>query len=249
MAGKIQSISLGGACAWGLPPGAGGAGLCRSLVRDAMVALGLDGELVDSAELAASEVATNAFRHAPPADAHVPPVPPELWLWARASPAPELMVTVFDARRDRWPAKASGDPLDEGGKGLGIVAAVASDWGAHLTRSRMGRVPGKGVWCSFRLPGPWPDPDLCVAPDRAARQLAGTLAARGVGGVRRRDGRSVSLVTVPLAGRDFVNVWVEPKTFAFPGADGTRLHRPLVDLHDVAEHLVRQVEEAGYSAM
>ncbi len=216
-----------------------------------MATLGLDGDLVDSAELVASEVATNAFRHAPPADAHVPLVPPELWLWARATPAPELVVTVFDARRDRWPAKGSGDPMDEGGKGLGIVTALTSDWGVYLTRSRIGawRVPGKAVWCSFRLPGPWPDPDLCVAPDRVARQLSDTLAARGVDGVRRHDERSVSLVTVPLAGQDFLNVWVEPKTFAFPGADGVRVHRPLVDLHDVAEHLVRRVEEAGYSAM
>jgi hypothetical protein len=79
---------------------------------------------------------------------------------------------------------------------------------------------------------------------RAARQLAGTLAARGIHDVAHRDERNISLVTVPLAGSDCLNVWVEPKAFAYPGRDGTRLHRPLIDLHDVAEHLVCRAEES-----
>jgi hypothetical protein len=137
-----------------------------------------------------------------------------VWVWARATPAPQLVVAVFDTCRDRWPGTASGELLDEHGKGVGIVAAVAEAWGAHLSRSRLSarRAPGKVVWSAFPLPGPWPDPGLSALPFHAARHLAAALSARGVGNIGRRDEYGVSLVTVPFTRSGGLNIWVEPKS-------------------------------------
>jgi hypothetical protein len=54
----------------------------------------------------------------------------------------------------------------------------------------------------------------------------------------------VSLVSIPFARRGGLNVWVEPKTFTFVDTDRTRVCRPLIDLHDLTEHLLRRIEEA-----
>jgi hypothetical protein len=102
---------------------------------------------------------------------------------------------------------------------------------------------GKAVWSAFPLPGPWPDPELTAPPRTAARYLAATLAARGVEDISHHHDQGVSLVTVPLSGPACVNVWVEPGGFTFTDTDGTRVHRPLMDAQDLAEHLVRRIEE------
>jgi hypothetical protein len=51
-------------------------------------------------------------------------------------------------------------------------------------------------------------------------------------------------VSVPFAGRGAVNVWVEPRSLTFTDPGGTRVRRPVVELHDLAEHLVRRIEES-----
>ncbi|WP_345019201.1 hypothetical protein [Actinomadura keratinilytica] len=126
-----------------------------------------------------------------------------------------------------------------------IVDVVADAWGAHPSRSWLAEVSmrGKAVWSAFGLPGPWPDPRLTFPPSQAARHLAATLAARGIAGVDLRHTEGVSPVSVPLSARDAVNVWGEPGHPSFGDSGGGRVRCPLVNLHDVVEHLVCRFEE------
>lgn len=157
--GHAAEIALGGLCAWRLPTDATCASVSRSLLAIALKTLGLGRGLIDDVALAGSELTTNAFNHGLGADASCSPVPPELWLWARATPSPQLVVSVFDTYRSSFPEAAPRDLLDEHGKGLGIVAMLAAAWGAHRSRSRLGSGrPGKAVWCAFPLYGGWPNP-------------------------------------------------------------------------------------------
>lgn len=246
MAGWTQDIPSGGSRAWRLPPDASCASFARSLLRAAMTMLRLGDDLVDAAVLAVSELATNAFDHGLRAGARDPIVPPELWMWARVTPAPQLVVAVFDTGRNAWPAPASGDLLAEQGRGLGIVGAVAGAWGAHLSRSRLcagpGQRPGKAVWSAFPLPPSWAPVRPSVPSADVARILAGELAARGVENVRHRHDERVSLVRVPFP-IGAVNVWVDGAGLSYHEPGGFRVNRPTVDFHDVAEHLIRQIEE------
>jgi hypothetical protein len=129
-------------------------------------------------------MSTNALHHGLRAGSYAPAVPAELWIWARVTPAPQLVVTVFDTCRSSWPDTTPRDLLDEHGKGVGID------------------------------------------------------------NVSHRHEHGVSLVSVPLAGHSALNVWVEPRSLAFTDPAGTRVRRPLVDLQDLAEHLVRRTEES-----
>ncbi|GAA2157243.1 hypothetical protein GCM10009727_66960 [Actinomadura napierensis] len=224
-------------CAWRLPADATCASVSRSLLTIALTALRLGRDMIDDVTLAASELATNAFNHGLRADPLSPPVPPELWLWARVTPSPQLVVSVFDACRSSFPDAAPRDLLDEHGKGIGIVSMLGADWGAHRSRSRLGvGYPGKAVWCAFPLRTSWPNPRLTAPPILAARHLAATLTVRGVHNVEHRHGRGVSLVTVPMVGTE-INVWVEPAHLTYSAPDGSRARRPVVDLHDTAENL------------
>jgi hypothetical protein len=40
-----------------------------------------------------------------------------------------------------------------------------------------------------------------------------------------------------------LNIWVDPKSYTFTDTDRARFRRPLIDLHDLAEHLIRRAEE------
>lgn len=247
--GRVKRIAAGGVCAWRLPPDASCASAARSLIRTTMTTLELTGELVDAAVLAASELATNALVHGLRAEPDAPVVPPELWVSARAMPVPRLIVAVFDVCRSAWPDTTYRDPMDEHGRGLEIVGAVADAWGAHRSRSHLGvgpqtgGLPGKVVWSAFPLPGPWPHAGATVAPAIAARTLAGALNIRGIENVAMRCSDWLSLVTVPLRSDHVMNVWVRPGSLMFIGSDGMSVRRPMIELQDVAEQVVRRVEE------
>jgi hypothetical protein len=132
--------------------------LCRSqesVMWNTNILLGLAGDLVDAAVLAVSELTTNALRHGLRAGGpYAPVVPAELWVWARATPAPQLVVAVFDTCRSSWPDTTPRDLLDERGKGIGIVGVVADTWGAHLSRSRFRCGAGTGQGRLERLRPP-----------------------------------------------------------------------------------------------
>jgi anti-sigma regulatory factor (Ser/Thr protein kinase) len=91
-------------------------------------------------ELLVAELVTNAITHGTQAvsGADVPPV--LLRLTGRAR---EIQIEVQDAS-DEMP-RVHCDPLGEGGRGLVLVAAIASRWGAY-------RMPGGGK-CVFAVVG------------------------------------------------------------------------------------------------
>lgn len=241
MTGELSDIRDGGCTSWRLPLDRTCPATARSYFRAAATALALPDGAADDGEVCVSELATNALQHAGPAGPTEPGAAPELWMYARTCPRPQLVVAVFDARRDRQPMLRPADPLAEHGNGLRIVAALAAGCGSHPSRSRLcGRpIPGKATWFALELPRPSACPAMST--DQAARRLQALLVARGLDGVVRRDGNGVSLVSV----RHGVNVWIEPAAYSIGGIDGTRIRRPLPDLQDTAEIVVCLHERHG----
>ncbi len=92
-------------------------------------------ELHDLGVLAASELVANALQHGSP----------PMRLRLRRTDR-RLIIEVTDGD-DRLPHRCQAEPVDESGRGVSIVATIASAWGAR-------RVPdgGKAVWCEFLLP-------------------------------------------------------------------------------------------------
>lgn len=239
MNGRPADLPVGGFCAWQLPCDETGPSLARSLVAQTATALGLDRSTIDDAVLAVSETSTNAFQHAKARPGFCSITPPELWIYARTAPCPQLVVAVFDTARAELPHRAEADLLAEHGKGLGILAAVTAQWGSRPSRSRLTRpsVPGKAVWFSLPLPEPWPGSGLVIPPVKAAQALHNALTVRGVTSTRRSDDHGISVVQ---AGD--LNIWVEPKSYTWSNGDGGYTRHPLLDLQEVVEHLIEQIE-------
>jgi hypothetical protein len=206
-----------------------------------MTSLGLPRGLVEDGELAVSELATNAHQHADRASPAGPVVAPELRVWARSRPRPQLVVSVFDADRAALPRIGSAGLLEEDGKGLGIVSAVSAAWGTHPSRCRLGNwlVAGKATWFTLPLPEPWPGTDQIIEPSVAAHGLVDLLSARGIDARCRSDDKGISVVQA-----SGLNVWVRPRAFSWWDGAGEYVHHPLVDLHEVAEQVVRLHEES-----
>ncbi|MFD0685181.1 ATP-binding protein [Actinomadura fibrosa] len=224
--GRPADIANGGACVFQLPRDPSAVSKARSLIAATMRAFPFAADMVEDAKLAVSEVTTNALAHAASTAC------PELWVWARTRPVPELVVSVFDAHRDTWPVADNGGLLDEHGRGMSIVAAFSTDAGSHLTRSRLTRMSGKCVWFRLPLPEPWPGVDRVIAPRVAAERLSEVLRARGVLFTCRSDDSGISVLT--LGAR---NVWVEPKSFSWRDGRGY-VRQPLIDLQETAERIV-----------
>jgi hypothetical protein len=85
--------------------------------------------LPESAALAVSELVSNALQHA--ADGLL-----QLQLFDGG-----VHISVVDHRPDRWPSLGHADPMDDAGRGLGIVASVSSAWGISAVDD------AKSVWC------------------------------------------------------------------------------------------------------
>jgi hypothetical protein len=241
MSDKARNIRIGGACAYQLPPDPRCAGLARSLLSATMASLGLPPGVTENGMLAVSELATNAYRHAVDhgqAKAGVP----ELWIWARTVPAPQLIVSVFDTDRDVVPDTACTDPLDEHGRGLHLVASVTADWGVRSSRCRLGLRPvtGKSVWCALELPESWPEAGRIIAPHEAAHRLLMALGARGVEGTCRSDDHGISVIQL-----DNLNIWVKPNCFSWSDGNGGYTRLPLIDLQETVERVLQQVEEVA----
>ena len=243
MSAALSDIQAGGCAAWQLPVDPRSAAIARSYVTAVATALALPERLIDDARVAVSELATNALQHAGSNGAYEPIVAPELWIYPRTHPRPQLVVTVFDSHRDRQPEIRPTELLDEHGKGLGIVAALATDTGTHPSRSRVGAWPvrGKAVWFALDLPQPWTAARHAMTQADAARRLHALLAARGLNGLIYGDRPGVSLVSVPHG----PNVWAEPRGFLLHDSAGARIHRPLADIEDVAELVVHHHERNG----
>ncbi|MFG2140495.1 SpoIIE family protein phosphatase [Streptomyces sp. NPDC048650] len=92
-------------------------------------------ELHDLGVLAASELVANSLQHG------TPPMRLRLRRTDR-----RLIVEVTDGD-DHLPRRRRAEPVDEAGRGISIVATIASSWGSRRTPGG-----GKAVWCEFVLP-------------------------------------------------------------------------------------------------
>ncbi|TDU04950.1 serine phosphatase RsbU (regulator of sigma subunit) [Streptomyces sp. 846.5] len=92
-------------------------------------------ELLDLGVLAVSELVSNSFTHGHP----------PMRLRLRRTDR-RLTVEVTDAD-DHLPRRRRAEPADETGRGIAIIATIASSWGTRRTPDG-----GKAVWCDFLLP-------------------------------------------------------------------------------------------------
>jgi anti-sigma regulatory factor (Ser/Thr protein kinase) len=110
----------------------------RAHVRSVAREWGLT-ELADTAELLASELATNAIRASERlrtrSDLESVPVV-RIWL---ASDQTSIAIHVWDGD-DEMPLRKDVGPDDESGRGLVLVESLAQDWGAYREQN------GKAVW-------------------------------------------------------------------------------------------------------
>ncbi|MFD3330636.1 SpoIIE family protein phosphatase [Streptomyces sp. NPDC058701] len=96
-------------------------------------------ELCDLGVLAASELVANSLQHG------TPPMRLRLRRTDR-----RLIIEVTDGD-DHLPRRRRAEPADETGRGISIVATIASSWGCRRTPGG-----GKAVWCEFALPDKQP---------------------------------------------------------------------------------------------
>ncbi|MEV1052533.1 ATP-binding SpoIIE family protein phosphatase [Streptomyces sp. NPDC049887] len=94
-------------------------------------------ELRDLGVLAASELVANSLQHG------TPPMRLRLRRTDR-----RLIIEVTDGD-DHLPRRRRAETEDEAGRGISIVATIASSWGSRRTPGG-----GKAVWCEFALPEP-----------------------------------------------------------------------------------------------
>ncbi|MET7297064.1 SpoIIE family protein phosphatase [Streptomyces griseoloalbus] len=92
-------------------------------------------ELHDLGVLATSELVANSLQHG------TPPMRLRLRRTDR-----RLIIEVTDGD-DHLPRRRRAEPGDESGRGIAIVATIASTWGSRRTPDG-----GKAVWCEFVLP-------------------------------------------------------------------------------------------------
>ncbi|UGY92817.1 ATP-binding SpoIIE family protein phosphatase [Streptomyces gobiensis] len=92
-------------------------------------------ELHDLGVLAASELVANSLQHG------TPPMRLRLRRTDR-----RLVIEVTDGD-EHLPRRRRAEPADESGRGISIVATIASSWGSRRTPGG-----GKAVWCEFALP-------------------------------------------------------------------------------------------------
>ncbi len=118
-------------------------------------------DLLEAAQLCASELATNAVLHA------AVDGPVELDLAWSGGEAPEVQLRVADRSVDRLPVGRRPSARSRGGRGLRIVEASASRWGVTVAPDH------KVVWCDLR--GETPPPVAWVEPAVQGAQPAEPL--------------------------------------------------------------------------
>lgn len=115
--------------------------LSRNLFREQATSWSLSEDAADTAALLLSELMTNACRHARfPRDRHIA----ARWI---LDPATGLLrIEVSDADR-RLPAPRHANLDEESGRGLELVAVLATAWGAEPRPCGI----GKTVWFELKL--------------------------------------------------------------------------------------------------
>ncbi|MFF4095953.1 SpoIIE family protein phosphatase [Streptomyces sp. NPDC001834] len=107
----------------------------RAFATGVLTSWRFSAELRDLGVLAAGELVANSLKHGTP----------PMRLGLRRTDR-RLIIEVTDGD-DHLPRRRRADPADESGRGISIVAAIATSWGC---RRRPGG--GKAVWCEFVLP-------------------------------------------------------------------------------------------------
>jgi len=107
------------------------AAVVRHSIADDLVGNGVTRDSIDDVVLVASELVGNAVVHTGVREEH-------LAVSWEIEPV-TVVVRVTDAS-PIMPRPSSADPNRPGGRGLAIVAAIASDWGVQCSRQ------GKQVW-------------------------------------------------------------------------------------------------------
>ncbi|MEU0149045.1 ATP-binding protein [Streptomyces sp. NPDC006288] len=131
-----------------LPQDPRGPGIARATLRTVLLVHGLR-DLVETAELLASELVTNAYRHSSG--------PYSLRL--RGAGRNRVRVGVWDGNPE-IPAPFGGgtvtEPcaLAERGRGLQLVRECADSWGAYPIRSGLPGQGGKVLWVECAFPSP-----------------------------------------------------------------------------------------------
>ncbi|RPK94472.1 SpoIIE family protein phosphatase [Streptomyces sp. ADI98-10] len=92
-------------------------------------------ELRDLGVLATSELVANSLQHGTP----------PMRLGLRRTDR-RLIIEVTDGD-DHLPRRRQTEPADEAGRGISIIASIATSWGSRRTPGG-----GKAVWCEFALP-------------------------------------------------------------------------------------------------
>lgn len=110
----------------------------RRILRLYLIGWGLV-DVVDAAELALTELIANVVRHVPGRRCQTC-----IYLIGEEG----VRVEVTDSSPE-LPAAVVGDSLDEGGRGLVLVDAVADRWGVRVRRDG----GGKTVWFECLVPG------------------------------------------------------------------------------------------------
>ncbi|MFC4908275.1 ATP-binding protein [Actinomadura gamaensis] len=230
----IPVLAAGQARVFPLPPDRTCASVARSSLSIVMRQMGLPADLVDDGALMVSELSTNALVHARENAA-------ELWVWARTSPRPALVVSVFDADPRHLPASECRGLLAESGKGLAIVAALAEGTGAHRSRSRLRPCPvsGKAVWFSLALPDDRPAPCETVTPLRAVHRLVAGLCVRGLFPRQISEDGASSVATI-----EELRVEITSTHYTWRAADGEPVRVPLADAQDAVEAVIARIDTA-----
>jgi hypothetical protein len=161
---------------------------------------------------------------------------PELWLYRTTD---RLVCKVFDTLRHWTGQSPPREELTEHGRGLDVVHALSgSEWGCHLTRSRLGTWPLTGKVVYFRMPIEPAPPAAHLTSAEAAERLHLMLAARGIDRVYRTDTESRSVLSVCHG----LTVRSHDAHFSWESASG-EVRRHMHELIDVAEEVIRRHEE------
>jgi anti-sigma regulatory factor (Ser/Thr protein kinase) len=130
--------------------------------------------LTDTAQLLASELVANAVKAAQEmgASALFPAGSAAVELSVRGRQA-SVRIEVRDPNPER-PAVRQAGPLDEGGRGLLIVAALSGSWGCYPAVGG-----GKVVWSEIALSGTGPAGLLALTPCTASRYRRGCAVRDG----------------------------------------------------------------------
>ncbi|MEV0090729.1 SpoIIE family protein phosphatase [Streptomyces sp. NPDC050738] len=107
----------------------------RAFASGVLASWRFSSELHDLGVLAASELVANSLQHG------TPPMRLRLRRTDR-----RLIIEVTDGD-DHLPRRRHAEPADEAGRGISIIATIASSWGSRRTPGG-----GKAVWCEFALP-------------------------------------------------------------------------------------------------